>query len=297
VINIGPVSRGYPLRFLVWHEVVNDWIGEVPVVVSFCPLCGVARAFRADLQSATSGVSAKSDAQPRPLTFGGTGVLYNGYQIMYDRQTRSWWDGFTGRSVAGMYLDRNLEQVPVHIESWGDFRKGRGSKQVMMLAGTGRSYGHTPYAGLEDAEDPFMLSTRMEPESLPPRVGALSRVIRVGRCAWLASDLTERLCYEQATAGEDFIVDEGLEFSLVGKHRSVVDRKQISRGRMLDTFAVHKDGALVPHDRMFAYAFATFVPDGKWLMAREGSEGKDPEYVAWPPDRDSVDCLAEGGGG
>ena len=31
--------RGYPLRILVWHELVNDMIKGVPVLISYCPLC------------------------------------------------------------------------------------------------------------------------------------------------------------------------------------------------------------------------------------------------------------------
>jgi hypothetical protein len=32
-------ARAYPLQILVWHEVANDRLGGVPVVVTFCPLC------------------------------------------------------------------------------------------------------------------------------------------------------------------------------------------------------------------------------------------------------------------
>ncbi|MCH7518699.1 MAG: DUF3179 domain-containing protein [Candidatus Dadabacteria bacterium] len=32
------VKRAYPLRILVWHEAVNDRIGDLPFLVSYCPL-------------------------------------------------------------------------------------------------------------------------------------------------------------------------------------------------------------------------------------------------------------------
>ena len=33
------VARAYPLQILLWHEIVNDTLGETPVAVTFCPLC------------------------------------------------------------------------------------------------------------------------------------------------------------------------------------------------------------------------------------------------------------------
>src|SRR3990167_6160940 len=38
-------ARAYPLRILVWHEIVNDRIAGRPVAVTYCPLCNAAVAF------------------------------------------------------------------------------------------------------------------------------------------------------------------------------------------------------------------------------------------------------------
>ena len=32
-------ARAYPLRILTIHEVVNDLVGDVPIAVTYCPLC------------------------------------------------------------------------------------------------------------------------------------------------------------------------------------------------------------------------------------------------------------------
>ena len=37
--EINDVARAYPLQILTWHEIVNDVVGDVPVAVTFCPLC------------------------------------------------------------------------------------------------------------------------------------------------------------------------------------------------------------------------------------------------------------------
>ncbi|MGQ9815947.1 MAG: DUF3179 domain-containing (seleno)protein, partial [Candidatus Roseilinea sp.] len=41
-VEINGEARAYPLQILTWHEIVNDTLGGVPVVVSFCPLCNTA---------------------------------------------------------------------------------------------------------------------------------------------------------------------------------------------------------------------------------------------------------------
>ncbi len=38
-------ARAYPLSVLMWHEIVNDRVGGVPVTVTFCPLCNSGLAF------------------------------------------------------------------------------------------------------------------------------------------------------------------------------------------------------------------------------------------------------------
>ncbi|MEE8445620.1 MAG: DUF3179 domain-containing (seleno)protein, partial [Alphaproteobacteria bacterium] len=42
---VGGVAKAYPLRILIWHEIVNDSIGGTPVAVTFCPLCNAAVVF------------------------------------------------------------------------------------------------------------------------------------------------------------------------------------------------------------------------------------------------------------
>ena len=55
----GEVPRAYPIRYLTWHEIVNDEIGGMPVAVTFCPLCNSGITFdrRVEGQVLTFGVS------------------------------------------------------------------------------------------------------------------------------------------------------------------------------------------------------------------------------------------------
>jgi hypothetical protein len=44
-LRIGDTFKAYPLRVLIWHEIVNDTVAGVPVSVTFCPLCNAAVVF------------------------------------------------------------------------------------------------------------------------------------------------------------------------------------------------------------------------------------------------------------
>ena len=67
-----------PIKFLNFHELVNDVIDGVPLVVTYCPLCNSAVVFDRRLDV-------------RVLDFGTTGKLRKSDMMMYDRQTESWW--------------------------------------------------------------------------------------------------------------------------------------------------------------------------------------------------------------
>jgi Protein of unknown function (DUF3179) len=75
-------ARAYPLRVLMWHEIVNDTVGGKPVAVTYCPLCNAALVFERTLDG-------------QVLDFGTTGKLRNSDLVMYDRQTENWWQQFS----------------------------------------------------------------------------------------------------------------------------------------------------------------------------------------------------------
>jgi hypothetical protein len=89
-VEIAGDARAFPLQILVWHELVNAEVGNVPVVVTFCPLRNTAIAF----ERTVSGTV---------LDFGATGRLRFSNLIMYDRATESWWQQANGKAIAYPY--------------------------------------------------------------------------------------------------------------------------------------------------------------------------------------------------
>ena len=77
VVKVSEEVKAYPLSILIWHEIVNDEIGGLPVTVTFCPLCNTTIAFDRNFGG-------------QVLEFGTTGQLRHSDLVMYDRQTETW---------------------------------------------------------------------------------------------------------------------------------------------------------------------------------------------------------------
>ncbi|MEZ5383330.1 MAG: DUF3179 domain-containing protein [Microthrixaceae bacterium] len=144
-VTIGEDTRAYPLQIMLWHEIVNDTVGEVPVSVTYCPLCNSAFVWERTVGD-------------RVLSFGTSGKLYNSSLVAYDRQTRSLWAHFTGEAVAGELTGSNLTARPSAIVSWGAFRSAHPDAPVLnRTTGATRDYGSSPYPGYDDVNAPPFL--------------------------------------------------------------------------------------------------------------------------------------------
>ena len=123
---------------LVWHEIVNDEIRGTPIAVTFCPLCYSALAFDRRVDD-------------RTLTFGVTGLLRRSDMVMYDRETESWWQQFTGEAIVGDFTGKKLQQLPAQIIGFAQFAAAHPDGLVLSReTGFKREYGKNPYAGYDD---------------------------------------------------------------------------------------------------------------------------------------------------
>ncbi|RMH46116.1 MAG: DUF3179 domain-containing protein [Alphaproteobacteria bacterium] len=236
----GAEPRAYPIRYFIWHEIVNDEVAGVPVAVTYCPLCNSAIVFDRRVDG-------------RTLEFGVTGKLRHSDMIMYDRQTESWWQQALGEGIVGHYMGRRLRPLTSWMESWAEFRARNPRGLVMAQPSANRPYGQNPYTRYDSARFPFLYNGEMPPHGIPP----LMRVVRVGKRAWTL----ERLRKE----GE--IHEAGLVISWHPGQASPLDRNAIAEGRDIGTIRVRDEaGHDVVHDLMFAFAFHAFFPDGEWML-------------------------------
>ncbi|MBI1801813.1 MAG: DUF3179 domain-containing protein [Chloroflexi bacterium] len=157
-------ARAYPLQILIWHEIVNDVVGGQPVLITFCPLCNAAIAFERTL----AGVV---------YDFGTTGKLRYSDLVMWDRQTESWWQQFTGEAIVGDLTGERLNFLPASVIAYADFKQSYPAGKVLSRdTGYSRNYGRNPYTGYDDiASSPFLFDGASDPRLRPmERVVALS---------------------------------------------------------------------------------------------------------------------------
>lgn len=237
----GQAPRAYPVRYLMWHEIANDTIGDVPVAVTFCPLCN-------------SGITFDRRTDAGVLSFGVSGKLRNSDMIMYDHQTESWWQQAIGEGIVGELTGMELQSLPSWMESWEVF-VSRNPEGLVMQQPEGhlRNYGENPYVRYDSSVRPFLYNGEVPPHDIP----ALARVVRVGERAWPLERLSE----------EREIREAGVVLTWEMGQASALDTRSIGEGREVGNVRV-KDGAGndLAHDILFAFAFHAFWPDGKWMI-------------------------------
>ena len=157
-VEIGGETRAYPLAVLIWHEIVNDELGGVPITVTYCPLCNTAIVFDRRVGDDT-----------RVLDFGTTGYLRHSDMVMWDRQTESWWQQITGEAIVGEFTGTKLDFLPATLVSWQDFRESfPGGSILSRDTGYPRDYNRPPYAGYDSKDGrPFMFGGELD-DRLPP---------------------------------------------------------------------------------------------------------------------------------
>ena len=232
-------ARAYPLRILIWHEIVNDTVGGMPITVTYCPLCNSAIVFDRRLDG-------------RLLDFGTTGKLRKSDLVMYDRQTESWWQQFIGEGIVGEMTGKRLKMLPARVESLANFRQRFKTAKVLVPNRPAmRPYGRNPYAGYDTMARPFLYRG-----GYPKGIKPMAYVVSVGKQVWPLELIREK---KTVTSGD-------LRLSWSAGQNSALDSRIIKSGRDLGNVMVQKKNASGWEDAVqhltFAFVFHTFVPEG-----------------------------------
>ncbi len=221
VFELNEEARAYPLQILMFHEIVNDTVGGLPVTVTFCPLCNASIVFDRRVGGAV-------------LDFGTTGKLRKSDLVMYDRQSESWWQQFTGKGIVGRYAGTTLTQLPSIIAPFGEFVGAYPKGRVLSReTGFARSYGRNPYRGYDRFGDkPFLFN-----DPVDPRLPAMERVLGVmlnGKSRiYPLTALSSQPVINDEVGGEPVVV-----FSRQGMF-SVLDAEDIRESRQIPAAAAY----------------------------------------------------------
>jgi hypothetical protein len=282
-LEIDGEARAYPIQIMMWHEIVNDTVGGIPVTVSFCPLCNSALAYDRRVDD-------------RILDFGTSGSLYNSALVMYDRQTESLWSHFTAEAIVGTLTGSTLDTFPVATVSWDDFRNAHPDGIVLSRdTGHERAYGQNPYVGYDDPDDvPFLFEGEVDGRlAVKERIvgirdGDLGVAVRLSELeaarvmevtvgerdlvAWVKPGTASSLDAVSVAGGRD-VGATGVFFpSVDGQHLTFESDGEGFRdretGSRWDVLGQATDGPLAgsslegyPHVDTFWFAWVAFLPD------------------------------------
>ncbi len=175
-------ATAYPVKVLVWHEIVNDVVGGTPIAVTYCPLC-------------RTGIVYERPTTPsgEPLVFRVSGYLYRNNLVMYDVQTFSLWPQILGEAINGTWHGTRLRLVSATTEAWFEWRTAhpntkllaRPHPEVCFPDGTclegGIDYGRDPYEGYyyvnRTFKDRVFVDDRLHPKAVVLGLEVSDRVV------------------------------------------------------------------------------------------------------------------------
>ena len=278
-------ARGYPVPILDWHEIVNDVVAGVPVAVTFCPLCNSAVVFDRRLDGVV-------------YDFGVSGNLRNSGLIMYDRQTHSWWQQFTGEGIVGELTGKQLRILPTAMLSWTDFKASYPDGAVLSRdTGFDRDYDRDPYM-TDDGDDLSPTLVDVVDNRLPVKEKVVGVKYGGSAVAFPFSVLKKEGAVNFTTGGRNLVVlykrgirtalratgvfdprVEGNDLTFVPDGELFVDEQTRSKWNILGEAVagplMGKRMERVIHGDHFWFAWAAFNPDTIIYRGRYGSVGAE----------------------
>lgn len=287
LIEIEGDARFYPLSVMTRHEIVNDEIAEVPVAVTYCPLCNTALVFDRRFEGET-------------LRLGVSGLLRNSDLVMWDDVTQTLWQQVTGEAIVGKHAGESLTPLASAIVRWADFRDTHPDGQALSSdQGFGLVYGSNPYEFYSSRGRPYNFYSG----EIDDRFPALERVVGISvngiDKAYPFSLINKVRVVHDNLGGQELVVfwgasdtadalDSGLIADAIGigtgiVYNPVVDGERLTFVASGDTeFVDNETGTtwsilgkatigelageeleLLPHRNEFWFAWQAFFPDAE----------------------------------
>ncbi|MBI1349433.1 DUF3179 domain-containing protein [bacterium] len=227
--ELNGAAKAYPLKVLVWHEVVNDDFGGTPVLATYCPLCGTAMMFKRSFDG-------------QALSFGVSGLLYQSDVLMYDRESESLWSQLKMQSVSGPKAGTPLKWIPAAQTKWSHWLAEH--PETLVLAGdmhkprrTGQPMPYQAYF----ASDATMFPVAENRLDLPRKSWVIGVIVDGVAMAFPLDRLKPNGVHQAQVETEEIV----LRWDAANDHALVRD----------------SSGAELPSVRVYWFAWQAFYPD------------------------------------
>jgi len=259
-ISINGDTRAYPYRIMDWHEMLNDVIGGVPVSLAYCTLCD-------------SGILYKTQLDPEKpvLIFGSSGFLYRSNKLMYDQETHTLWNQFSGKPVVGPLSNSNieLEVLPVVTTTWGEWLAQHPDTKVLSSnTGFKRDYSPGVAYGAYFGSDELMFPAYVGDDTLRQKQQVFGLRLSGAKKAWPLN------LFSKPRAINDHVGI--IPIVIIGDATTQTVRAYRSEGKQ---FTLNKDGKLFEGDKQWQLSETELTGPNNQSLAR--LPGHIAYWFAW----------------
>ncbi len=302
-VELNGEARAYPLQILIWHLLVEDRIGDTPILISFSVLCNSAIVFDRRVAGAV-------------YEFGFSGMVRNSNVVLFDRQTESLWQQLTGEAIAGSLTGARLTILASQVAPFNVFRQAHPEGKVLSRdTGSKRGYGTDPYSKYMSSGHPLFPVSLPGPLPFPSTETLVVVQAGDGARAYVTPLLRERRVLESRIGNQPFVIFstrsmlDALDAPVIADSRNTVaagvfspavDGKTLSFYKRhgvfydkqthstWDLLGLSTSGPMagkrlkpLPYTVSFAFAWLAFHPDTPVVLAPSPSMPEVGEYL-WP---------------
>ena len=171
-VAINGIAKAYSLNILTMHEIANDELEGIPILVTYCPLCNSGIVYNRVLNH---------NGEIEILEFEASGMLRNSDMVMLDRKTETLWQQLMGNAIVGTYNGAELDIVPSLIISVEEFLKRYPNGQMLSkktgFTDSEKNYGFNPYKKYDENKNP--IQHFFNSDKVDKRLPAMERIVDI----------------------------------------------------------------------------------------------------------------------
>ncbi len=172
-IEIDGKAKAYSLNILTMHEISNDTLSGVPILVTYCPLCNSGIVYHRKLEF---------NGKENLMEFEPSGMLRNSDMVMLDRNTETLWQQLMGVAIVGELDKKELDIIPSLIISVEEFFTRYPQGEIMSkqtgFANSEKYYGTNPYNGYDD-ENSKPYEQFFDTDKIDKRLPPMERIVDI----------------------------------------------------------------------------------------------------------------------
>jgi len=171
-IEINGAAKAYSLNILTMHEISNDVLSDVPILVTYCPLCNSGLVFSRNLVH---------NGETHTLEFEASGMLSKSNMVMLDRKTETLWQQLMGNAIVGTFNKAQLEILPslfISVEEFFErYPDGKILSKKTGFTESEKRYGHNPYTKYDSKTEP--LKRFFDSDKVDKRLPVMERIVDI----------------------------------------------------------------------------------------------------------------------